>query len=84
MATRTRGDLVGVHVRPSDGLAAGPSALLDEHRELLEGLGGEYHEIAGADVATALTDFARRRERHPARPGRQRPVAVGRARAAAR
>jgi two-component system sensor histidine kinase KdpD len=59
MATRTRGDLLGVHVRPSDGLAGGPAALLDQHRELLEGLGGEYHEIVGAEVATTLTDFAR-------------------------
>lgn len=59
MATRTRGDLLGVHVRPSDGLSAGPTALLEEHRRLLEGLGGDYHEIVGVDVATALTDFAR-------------------------
>ncbi len=60
MATRTRGDLLCVHVHPTDGLAVGPSALLDQHRELLEGLGGEYHEMTGVDVATALIDFARR------------------------
>ena len=28
-------------------------------RKLLEGLGGEYHEIVGSDIAQALTDFAR-------------------------
>jgi len=60
MATRTRGDLLGVHVRPADGLAEGPTTLLEEHRVLLEGLGGAYHEIVGADVAPTLTDFARR------------------------
>ena len=62
MATRTRGDLIGVHVRPSDGLAAGPTARLDDHRTLLEGLGGVYREVSGPDVATALIDFARREQ----------------------
>ena len=60
MATRTRGDLIG-RARPAQrrpGRAV-RTALLEEHRELLEGLGGEYHEVVGADVATALTDFAR-------------------------
>src|SRR5436190_17799322 len=54
MATRTRGDLIGVHVRPSDGLAEDPTVRLEEHRALLEGLGGAYHEVSGADIATAL------------------------------
>ncbi|MEO6317211.1 MAG: DUF4118 domain-containing protein [Acidimicrobiales bacterium] len=59
MATRARGDLVGVHVRPSEGLVGGPTERLQDHRRLLEGLGGTYHEVVGADVATALTDVAR-------------------------
>lgn len=60
MATRTHGDLLGVHVQPSDGLADGPTGLLVEHRELLEGLGGTYHDVVGADIADTLTDFASR------------------------
>jgi two-component system sensor histidine kinase KdpD len=59
MATRAHGDLVGLHVKPSDGLPPGSAELLEAHRELLEGLGGEYHEVAAANVASALTDFAR-------------------------
>lgn len=58
MATRTRGDLLGVHIRASDGLSGPPPALLDAHRQLLEDLGGAYHEVIGTDVASALTAFA--------------------------
>ena len=35
------------------------TTLLDEHRALLEGLGGTYHEIVGSEIPTALTRFAR-------------------------
>ncbi len=59
MAQRTKADLLGVHVQASDGLAAGPSELLDAHRRLLADLGGEYHEVIGGEVAPALTQFAR-------------------------
>jgi two-component system sensor histidine kinase KdpD len=59
MAMRAGGELVGVHAVAGDGLVTAPSAGLLEHRGLLEDLGGTYHEVAGADVATALTDFAR-------------------------
>ncbi|QXC59792.1 sensor histidine kinase KdpD [Aquihabitans sp. G128] len=58
MAARAKGDLLGVHVRPSDGLADAPPELLDAHRQLLEDLGGSYHEVVGTDVAPALTRFA--------------------------
>ena len=34
---------------------------LDDQRRLLAELGGQYHELASADVATALADFAARR-----------------------
>ena len=33
--------------------------LLERHRALLADLGGEYHEVVGADVARALVEFAR-------------------------
>ena len=59
VAQRTRGDLVGVHVTPQDGLAAPSAALLSQQRELLEELGGSYHEVAGADIAEALLGAAR-------------------------
>ncbi|HEY7137049.1 MAG TPA: sensor histidine kinase KdpD [Acidimicrobiia bacterium] len=59
MATRTRGDLLGVHVRAGEGLAGPPSGMLDRHRALLEELGGSFHEVVAADPATGLTDFAR-------------------------
>jgi len=59
MAARSRGDLLGVHVSRSDGLAASASPLLEEHRRLLTDLGGEYHEVVSADVASGLVDLAR-------------------------
>ncbi len=59
MAMRTRGELIGVHIRPADGLA-GPSAdRLAQLRRLLAELGGDYHEVGGADVADTLLSFAR-------------------------
>ncbi len=58
IAQRAHGELLGVHVTSDEGLA-GPSAeLLDQHRKLLEDVGGEFHEVAGADVAAALVEFA--------------------------
>ena len=58
MATRAKGDLLGVHVRAADGLSGGSPELLDAHRQLVEDLGGTYHEVIGTDVAGALTAFA--------------------------
>jgi two-component system sensor histidine kinase KdpD len=59
MAQRTKGDLLGVHVRSSTGLAGPPTELLERHRKLLEELGGTYHEIVAADPPKGLVDFAR-------------------------
>ncbi len=59
MATRARGDLLGVHVRAGEGLRGPPPALLESHRKLLEDLGGTYHEISGTDPASALVTLAR-------------------------
>jgi two-component system sensor histidine kinase KdpD len=59
VAQRTKGDLVAVHVIPQDGLAAPSAALLARQRELLEELGGTYHEVAGADIGAALLQAAR-------------------------
>jgi two-component system sensor histidine kinase KdpD len=59
MAARSRGDLLGVHVSRSDGLAGTALPLLEDHRRLLTDLGGEYHEVVSADVASGLVDLAR-------------------------
>ncbi|GAB1644118.1 DUF4118 domain-containing protein [Krasilnikovia sp. MM14-A1259] len=60
IAARTKGaDLLGVHVARNDGLAGGDPAHLARQRTLLESLSGEYHQVVGGDVPTALLDFAR-------------------------
>src|SRR2546421_115034 len=59
MAMRAHAELLGVHVRSTDGLAGPPKELLDEHRALLNELGGAYHEIVGDDIGKALIEFAR-------------------------
>ena len=59
IATRARGELLGVHVRASDGLAAATPGSLDRQRTLLADLGGAYHEVVGDEVATAVVQFAR-------------------------
>ena len=59
MAARGHGELIGIHVATDD--AVGPAAgggSLDDHRRLLEELGGRYVELAASDVATALVDAA--------------------------
>jgi two-component system, OmpR family, sensor histidine kinase KdpD len=58
IAQRSRGELMGVHVRSDDGLR-GANDRVDEQRRLLEEVGGTYHETAGSDIAAALVDFAR-------------------------
>jgi two-component system, OmpR family, sensor histidine kinase KdpD len=59
MARRRQGDLVGVHIRPTDGLQERSPELLERHRELLEDLGGSYQEIAASDVGEALVNVAK-------------------------
>jgi two-component system sensor histidine kinase KdpD len=59
MATRAKGELLGVHVLSGEGLAGSPPGLLATHRRLLEDLGGTYHEVVGADPAKTLVNFAR-------------------------
>jgi two-component system sensor histidine kinase KdpD len=59
MATRAKGDLLGVHVRAGEGLAGPPPGDLERHRRLLEDLGGSYYEVVGAETAATLVGFAR-------------------------
>jgi two-component system, OmpR family, sensor histidine kinase KdpD len=58
MARRTQGDLLGIHIVSDDGRTQALSARLSRHREVLEEVGGTYHEVVGSDVASALVGFA--------------------------
>ncbi|MCB5291843.1 ATP-binding protein [Arthrobacter sp. SO3] len=53
------GDLLAVHVRAADRVAAEPPQVLESQRRLVQDLGGSYHVVAGDDPAAALLDFAR-------------------------
>ncbi len=60
IALRAKGaDLMAVHVSRNDGLAGASPAHLATQRTLVESLGGSYHQVVGANVASALLDFAR-------------------------
>jgi len=59
MAARSKGDLLGVHVRSGDGLTGPPPGELERHRELLKELAGAYREVAAPDVVSGLLAFAR-------------------------
>ncbi|WP_426571523.1 DUF4118 domain-containing protein [Aquihabitans sp. McL0605] len=59
VAGRARGELLGVHIRASDGLTSTSPGGLDRQRTLLADLGGAYHEVVGDEVAAALVQFAR-------------------------
>ena len=58
LAMRSRAELLGVYVRPTDGLA-GDDGALGEQRALLDALGGGYHEVIGDDIGQSLIAFAR-------------------------
>ncbi len=58
-ARSSGGDLLAVHVTSSDGLTGASPADLVRQRQLVETLGGTYHQIIGDDVANALLEFAR-------------------------
>ncbi|MGN6722586.1 MAG: ATP-binding protein, partial [Marmoricola sp.] len=51
-------DLLAVHVVRADGLAVREGDLVAQ-RQLVESLGGTYHQVLGDDVAQALLSFAR-------------------------
>ena len=59
MAMRSRAVLLGVYVRPTDGLSVAKDEYLSEQQELVGQFGGSYHEIVGDDVGDALLLFAR-------------------------
>jgi two-component system sensor histidine kinase KdpD len=53
------GELVAVHVVGQDGLVPEHPGSLASQRRLAEALGGDFHEVVGADVPRTLVDFAR-------------------------
>ncbi|GAA4240957.1 sensor histidine kinase KdpD [Actinomadura meridiana] len=60
IAARSRGaDLLAVHVTRGDALRAARPRDLARQREIVEGLGGTFHQVVGDDVPHALLDFAR-------------------------
>jgi two-component system sensor histidine kinase KdpD len=60
LSARTPGsDLMAVYVARSDGRLGADPARLATLRPLVEGLGGSWHQVVGADVSSALTQFAR-------------------------
>lgn len=58
-ALRSRAQLMGVYVRPTEGPDEDEHRHLGDLRELLESLGGSYHEVVGASIANALLAFSR-------------------------
>ena len=58
-ARSSGGQLLAVHVTPTDGLAEINPGILAAQRELVETLGGTYHQVVGEQIPRALVDFAR-------------------------
>lgn len=59
IASRVKGELLGVHVHTQDGLHRPVPTFLDDDRQLLEELGGRCLEVAGDDIPDALLGVAR-------------------------
>lgn len=76
LAARTSGsDLMAVHVSPSDGRPGADPAALATLRSLVEGLGGSWHQVVGADVSSALAQFAQHENATQVIIGESRPSA---------
>ena len=58
-ARSSGGDLLAVHVTKSDGLTAANPANLARQRQLVESLGGTYHQVVGDEISEALLTFAK-------------------------
>jgi len=57
-ARSSGGDLLAVHVTKSDGLTGANPANLARQRQLVESLGGTYHQIVGDEISQSLLTFA--------------------------
>jgi two-component system, OmpR family, sensor histidine kinase KdpD len=58
-ARSSGGDLLAVHVTKSDGLTGANPANLARQRQLVESLGGTYHQIVGDEISESLLTFAK-------------------------
>ncbi|HEX4090149.1 MAG TPA: sensor histidine kinase KdpD [Trebonia sp.] len=58
-ARSSGGDLLALHVTKSDGLTGANPANLARQRQLVESLGGTYHQVVGDNIAEALLTFAK-------------------------
>jgi two-component system sensor histidine kinase KdpD len=58
-ARASGGDLLAVHVTKSDGLTGANPANLARQRQLVESLGGSYHQVVGENISEALLTFAK-------------------------
>jgi two-component system, OmpR family, sensor histidine kinase KdpD len=58
-ARSSGGDLLAVHVTKSDGLTGANPSNLARQRQLVESLGGTYHQVVGDEISEALLTFAR-------------------------
>jgi two-component system, OmpR family, sensor histidine kinase KdpD len=58
-ARASGGDLLAVHVTKSDGLTGANPANLARQRQLVESLGGTYHQVVGDNISEALLTFAK-------------------------
>ncbi|WP_235423692.1 ATP-binding protein [Pseudarthrobacter chlorophenolicus] len=59
LAGRGGGELLAVHVRTPSGTRGDSPRALEDLRRTVAGVGGEYHALAGTDVAQVLLDYAR-------------------------
>lgn len=59
IAQRARADFLAVRVRSESGLRSDGSDDISEIRDLVVGLGGDYREIVGFDIARTVVDFAK-------------------------
>ena len=76
LAARTPGsDLMAVYVSRSDGRPGADPATLASLRALVEGLGGSWHQMVGADVSSALAQFAQHENATQVIIGETRPSA---------
>jgi len=58
-ARSSGGDLLALHITRSDGLTGANPANLTRQRQLVESLGGTYHQVVGDDISEALLTFAK-------------------------
>src|ERR1700689_4336844 len=58
-ARSSGGDLLAVHITKSDGLTGADPAALASQRQLVESVGGSYHQVVGDNIPESLLTFAR-------------------------